>query len=530
MRERPRDYRAVGYVLAGVLLLPLLCAFPSRVLAHGWVSTGSMTSARVNHTATLLPDGKVLIAGGEGSTVYSSAELYDPATRTFGATGSMTALRRHHTATLLPDGKVLVTGGDNTSALLQSAELFDPNTGIWSSTGTMQRERFYHMATLLQSGKVLVTGGTAGSDCTAELYDPQTGAFAATGSMTTVRESHTATLLPDGKVLIAGGNRGSFITFSSAELYDPQTGTFTATGSMASERRDHAATLLQNGKVLVTGGMDFEGSRTLSPELYDPETGTWSSAGTMQSERVSHTATLLQNGEVLIAGGAGFVGPPTASSAELYDPGTGAFTATTAMTTSRWVHTATLLQNGDVLVAGGFSSGALSSAEVYDGLGVSPPAVFSTNPSSGAADIPVTTSIVVTFDEPMDAATIVPAAFTLTGVGTTLTFTVGFSGTQATLTPASPLAYDTEYTVTVKNSVTNGAGIPMVGDYILRFSTEQAEPAPVVWEYKNGMDYVKDTFGCAIATPGRSDFGISGIANALVLLIPAIVLLARRRR
>ena len=170
------------------------------------------------HTATLLPNGKVLLAGGFVNSVWdysdsvsgNGAGLYDSATGVFSGTGNMTANRGDHTATLLANGKVLITGGadqDPTGTGLASAELYDPSTGTFTQTGSMAVGRFLHTATLLQSGKVLIVGGalTSASDpvATAEVYDPATGTFTMTGAMATAREQHTATLLADGRVLIA---------------------------------------------------------------------------------------------------------------------------------------------------------------------------------------------------------------------------------------------------------------------------------------------------------------------------------------
>jgi N-acetylneuraminic acid mutarotase len=199
-----------------VPLLLVLCALPAQAFVPQWETTGSMVTARCACTATVLPDGKVLVAGGyNGSTpwtVYASAELYDPATGTWESTGSMSGSRAGHKAMLLPNGKVLVAGGYD-GAYLTSAELYDPDTGTWTTTGSMAEGRVWHTMTLLPNGKVLVTGGENGSSTfsalTAELYDPAAngglGAWSATGSMAQARSVHTATLLPDGKVLVAGG-------------------------------------------------------------------------------------------------------------------------------------------------------------------------------------------------------------------------------------------------------------------------------------------------------------------------------------
>jgi len=137
-------------------------------------------------------------------------------------TGSMTTARASHTATLLPGGKVLIVGGSDASSTLATAELYDPVAGTFTATGTMATARCWHTATLLPSGQVLIAGGTgdAGSLASAELYDPPLGTFTATGNMTATRETFTATLLSSGEVLIAGG-LGSSGNLASAELYDP---------------------------------------------------------------------------------------------------------------------------------------------------------------------------------------------------------------------------------------------------------------------------------------------------------------------
>jgi hypothetical protein len=331
------------------------------IAPSGFRPTGNMSTGRTSHTASLLPSGKVLIAGGSdcfgynyGSCLLSSAEVYDPGLGTFTATGSMSVSRVAHTATLLTNGKVLVTGGP-----AASAELYDPASGTFAATGSMSVGRNSHSATLLLNGKVLIAGGHAvsGALATAELYDPNSGTFTATtGTMAAARISHTATLLANGKVLIAGGSDSAGAALATAELYDPATGKFTATTlGMVSPRTFHTATPIANGNmVLVTGG----GSSSLpNAEVYNVLADSFTATtAPMMTARDSHFAILLANGDVLVAGGSNNF------TAELYNTGTGTFTQTGSMETGRALAAAVLLQDGRVLVSGGSDQ---ISAELY---------------------------------------------------------------------------------------------------------------------------------------------------------------------
>jgi WD40 repeat protein len=368
-----------GLILARriVFLLLLLTAGmvvvqPCAGQSGTWTETGSLNTERGIHTATSLLDGKVLVAGGYDDNVppniLSSAELYDPASGTWARTGSLATARLNHTATLLPNGKVLVAGGnDNSSRGLSSAELYDPASGTWTETGSLATRRYLHTATLLPNGKVLVAGGYNyfhGNFASAELYDPATGTWAATGRLATARWGHTATLLPNGKVLVAGGGNSNGIPLESAELYDPASGTWARTG-LATRRNLHTATLLPNGKVLVAGGRGLFGDYLASAELYDPASGIWTTTGSLNTAREFHTATLLSDGKVLVAGGS--FGLVFLASAELYDPTTGTWAATGRLATGRQLHTASLLPNGEVLAAGGQDENSrfLASAELF---------------------------------------------------------------------------------------------------------------------------------------------------------------------
>jgi WD40 repeat protein len=310
-------------------------ALPSPELynpaAGTWAVTGQMNTPRIAATATLLPDGQVLVAGGSGgsSNALASAELYNPAAGTWSVTGSMHQGRsglngQGASATLLPDGQVLVAGGEDANFnLLSSAELYNPATGTFTPTGSMTTPRVGQSATLLGNGKVLMAGGTAA----AELYNPATGRFTATGSMSASRGGNVGTLLPDGDVLVTGRAQ----TF--AELYHPATGQWSnasaglpACISTMECRLFSTATLLPTGNVLVAGGLVGLVSNpqtTPTAMLYHPDTNTWTSTGSMTTGRENQTATLLPDGQVLMAGGTLFDHPHVLqflASAELYTP------------------------------------------------------------------------------------------------------------------------------------------------------------------------------------------------------------------
>ena len=334
-----------------------------------WTAVPSMVFSRTDHTATLLQNGKVLVAGGYG---YASAELFDPLSNTWSPAASMSSGRSAHAAMLLQNGKVLVTGGSGSSGSIATTTLYDPTTNLWSAGSPMMVGRQWHTTTLLPNGKVLVAGG---GGTTAEIYDPVTNTWSSAGTMIDSRLLHTATMLPSGKVLMAGG----FV--ASAELYDPATGVWSPTASMMVSRTRHTATLLPNGKVLVAGGVSA--NNVASAELYDPAAGTWSPTGSMSVMRAAHIAVLLPSGKVLVSGSS--TNNASLASAEVYDSATGTWSPTNPMVQPRARHTATLLPNGDVLVAGGMpgSYGGTASAERYGLVGIGAPCVTGNDCLSG---------------------------------------------------------------------------------------------------------------------------------------------------
>jgi hypothetical protein len=331
-----------------------------------FTAAGSMNVARGGHTATLLSNGQVLIAGGLNpgfpAQLLASAEIYDPSSGTFFPASNMTKPRARATATLLANGKVLIAGGfkDPSSGTYDtSAEIYDPSTGTFTATGNMVSSGSA-ASTLLHDGRVFI----AVAGVNAEIYDPSTGTFALTGAYAGSSPGYvdTATLLADGRVLVTGCAQKC--TIGVTELYDPSTNSFSLTDPLSPWDNENTATLLTNGAVLFVGSGELE--QPANAELYDPVAGKFT---TLENSIASHefaAAARLLDGTVLITGGqlAGGDGSPAA---ELYLPATGGFELVGDMTAGRHEHTATLLRDGTVLIAGGYSGwpNPTATAEIY---------------------------------------------------------------------------------------------------------------------------------------------------------------------
>ena len=369
------------------LTLPLLmlCVADHALLVRAqsagtFTVTGNMLTPRFGHTATLLPNGKVLIAGGfmacsfgfPGCLAAGGAEIYDPLAGTFAATGTMISSRPVG-GILLPNGRVLFAEGYSTG-MLAGVEVYDPSTGNFNAVGNTTTLTAVNAAILLNDGRVLLIG-FAGRVSGAELYDPAASTSTAVGNWPPQIGS-PFTVLVDGRVW-----------FDSNAIYDPAKGAFSLAAGL-SFNDTPPATLLMNGKVLLTGGNTDGGNVNLA-ELYDPATDKIGFTGRMATPRDGHTANLLPDGTVLIAGGAaGFNAntnrTPAISSAELYDPATGRFSATGNMTSLRFGHAAVVLNNGRVLITGGSrgdsstSVTGMSSVELYTPNALVPaPVLFS---------------------------------------------------------------------------------------------------------------------------------------------------------
>ncbi|MET4579675.1 kelch repeat-containing protein [Ottowia thiooxydans] len=388
-------------------------------------TTTTPTLRRARHTATLLPNGQVLVVGGQGiagQAALTSTELYDPATGTWtnapSLPGSSFGKRDHtatllrdgrvlvvggesnhetptldaylreldgswtgvplpagnhrtlHSATLLPDGRVFVAGGlDNNGEALRTSHFFHPLTNSWTQGPLLLAARSRHSATLLPDGRVLLAGGLgtgAAAIGTAEVLS--TDGNAITPAPTTLalqaRHSHHALLLPAGEVLVTGGADASGAALGSSQRYAPQPQPTVANAGGLAGSQWRLSTTLSDGSVLVTGGSRPDGNTPMPAQRYDPSTNTWASVGApFVDGRVEGTQTLLADGRVLLTGGQpGHVGNGVYE-ADLYNPTTSAWSRAATAPRRRWGHTATLMPGGNVLVAGGRTSGNL--ADIY---------------------------------------------------------------------------------------------------------------------------------------------------------------------
>ena len=357
---------------------------------------GPLQHARYHHTATLLRDGKVLIAGGldiEGIGI-GNGEIYNPPSDTWSMTGVMIAPRGNYDSTLLPDGRVLVVAGKRSELRnVGSMEAYDPSTNQWSWLAADASTRRAHKVTLLLDGRILISGGmlhrrgSSGGQgpgegqivpnkvetTSVELFDLSNGQTTEAAPLSHARREHESILLPGGRVLIVGGlvdetvDGPNIDSLNSTELYDPEADSWTTGAVMAQGRGSHTATTLPDGKILVTGGLNTARQPLNSAELYDPTTDSWALAASMSQPRDGHTGTLLSDGRVLVVGGNGTSGGLSLTSAEIYDPPSNSWSSAGNMIQGRSHHTAVQLNDRKVLIAGGLlgPDNPLSTVDFY---------------------------------------------------------------------------------------------------------------------------------------------------------------------
>lgn len=278
-----------------------------------WTYDPPMATTRYGHTVTLLQDGRMMAIGGdvgvEGTELTTTCELRNPDTGVWTFSAPMHEARLYHSATLLDDGRVLVAGGyilvsEGVIAPSATSEVYDPVEDEWTVVGSMSTIRYQHGAAKLLDGKVLVAGGlTPTSLASSELFDPETGLWTVTtGPMSATRYGHSMLALADGRVLCAGGTNGATAR-NTAELYTPGTGLWTATaGTMSTARMMTASIAFPDGRALICGGFN-EVDYLASSEIFDPVTTTFSSGGDMSTTRAHAAIALLNARTAIVIGG-----------------------------------------------------------------------------------------------------------------------------------------------------------------------------------------------------------------------------------
>lgn len=372
MRLTPRRVLTMSVsalVAASIVSAPGAGADPLPSAA-GWTATGNLAVPRDRAAAVLLNNGNVLMMGGQdcgplSCTYFATSEIYNPATGLWSAGPSMSTSRTDFKAVVLGNGKVLAIGGTNGSGN-QTADLYNPATNTFGSAGSFSLDMDSGFsAVVLNSGRVLVVGGCCGGapyNQTSVLYNPATNSWSNGPSLSVPRYAPTATLLPNGKVLVAGGIDSGGTVLSSTELYNPGTNTFSPGDTLFDGRWSAQAALMPDGRVLIAGGVSTSGCFGGS-EVYNPATNTFTNRKLGLPPRSDQTATpvLTNNGKLLLAGG-----NCSLNSAGLYNFGTNTWQSTPGLDQGRRDQVLIRLRSGEILAAGGDTfSDTLASAELY---------------------------------------------------------------------------------------------------------------------------------------------------------------------
>jgi hypothetical protein len=458
------------------------------LVGFAWIPAGDTGINRFRHGATLLPSGRVLVAGGNAGTdaqPTASAQLF-LAPSTWIPAASMAQARYLHTQTLLSDGRVLVAGGH--PGPVASAEIYDPATDTWTAAAPMNRARAQHTASLLKDGRVAVVGGLPGPEtglADVEIYDPAANTWTLVAPLNLGRYDHAAVVLGDGRLLIIGGNSGTD-QISTCEVYDPALNLWILSVSLTRRRQLPTTALLPDGKVLVAAGFSYD--LGLTAELIDPAnpSGTLP-AGSLLQDRYNQSGAVLSDGRVLIVGGYGTPNSGPLASAELYDPAANSWSAVGSMSVARYFHSATTLSNGRVVIVGGIGIQPYpSAAEVWLWADTVPPVITApsliiaemTSPLGAVVTIPA--SAVDDVDGPVPVTSDAPSIFPQGDTAVHLTAT-DKSGNVATLT-VTVRVVDTK-PPTIQSAVANPSVLTpakgqMVPVTIAVQATDIADPSP----------------------------------------------------
>ncbi|MBH1964126.1 MAG: IPTL-CTERM sorting domain-containing protein [Comamonadaceae bacterium] len=420
-------------------------------VANTWSNAGMQMVQRSLPSVTLLPDGKVLVAGG---STDGSAELYDPITRSWSLTGSMTSPRRSHGAALMRDGRVLVVSGfQNGTGEVTGAEIYDPLTGTWSPAAPPLVPRHYASLNLLADGRLLLAGGftTGGPTGQSEIYDPAANTWTATGSLHYPRNGMMGspmahgTLLVSGKVLIVGGSDSARNSQKIAELYDPATG-FWNDGDLISVGRDNgSANLLPSGEVLLAGGYEANPA-----SVFFADTARYQPTVPMGPAAVLDALPLLQRrGQALTLTGSGFKGVGGTSTPQLHlqRVENGHFTLISAAS-----HTNTSFQSP---LLGVLPAGLYMARLIVDGVPSTARLVRFTDPAGTPTGTPGDQQAQIAWTAPVDDRGNPPVGYEVTSSPASAGCTTTAPAMQCTVTG---LTNGTDYTFTVRARHANGLG------------------------------------------------------------------------
>jgi hypothetical protein len=367
-KVRYKDLVALIAVLALSLVSIDVCAQSAPALAKSFVppsGTAAMNTGRYDAASTLLQSGNLLLAGGGGPTgpFLNTLELYRYRTNTFAPSANlpqMSTLRANETATLLPNGKVLIAGGavDN-STWTDTTDIFDPVARTITAGPRMSNQREGATAKLLPNGLVLIAGGrdSGGTLNTVDLYNPAKKSITPGPLMNVARYDCAAVILPNGNLMIFGGFGAvtQAQPLDSTEIYNPSLNKWaTSPPTMMDARGGARATPLSNGRVLITGGTDATTGVLNTTEIYNPVNRTFTAGPDMNDPRKFHTQVRLANGQVLIAGGySDNTGTAVLDTTDIYHPATGTITTGPLMNDRRGLAAGARFANGLVLIAGG---------------------------------------------------------------------------------------------------------------------------------------------------------------------------------